>query len=235
MTLWDDLDKEVGAIFQSRWDQRDGTVVPAPENLRLGNGAVKLSASVLYADMIGSTKLVDEKSGQFAAEVYKAFLTCAARTVKSNGGAITAYDGDRIMAVFIGDMKNTRAVTAALNINHTMTNIVRKRLAAQYPNVGFEPRHVVGVDTSDVLVARVGVRNDNDLVWVGRAANHAAKLCDIREPGDYATYITDAVFESMHAQVKVWRDGRAMWEARTWTSQGGVRIHRSNWWVSSFD
>ena len=34
----------------------------------------------------------------------------------------------------------------------------------------------VGIDTSELFVARTGIRRANDLVWVGRAANHAAKL-----------------------------------------------------------
>jgi len=31
------------------------------------------------------------------------------------------------------------------------------------------------------MQARVGVREDNDIVWIGRAANYAAKLCALSE------------------------------------------------------
>jgi class 3 adenylate cyclase len=51
---------------------------------------------------------------RFAAEIYKTFLHCAAKIIRSEDGVITAYDGDRIMAVFIGNAKNTSAVRAAL-------------------------------------------------------------------------------------------------------------------------
>ena len=33
----------------------------------------------------------------------------------------------------------------------------------------------LGIDTSKLFVARTGIRKSNDLVWVGRAANYAAK------------------------------------------------------------
>src|SRR6266446_2721365 len=106
MALADDLKSETAKIFRDAWDTRDGTVVPEAEDLGLANKAVQLEATVLYADMVGSTKMVDNHKPSFAAEVYKAYLRCAAKVIASEEGDITAYDGDRIMAVFIGDAKN---------------------------------------------------------------------------------------------------------------------------------
>ena len=51
MTFKTDLESAVREIFQSPWKERKGKVVPAPESLSSGNDAVKLSATVLYADM----------------------------------------------------------------------------------------------------------------------------------------------------------------------------------------
>src|SRR4051794_27931705 len=99
MGLADDLTSEVGIIFRSQWDIREGDVVPDTPDIKLGNDGVTLDATVLYADIDGSKKMVDSESAQFAAEVYKSYLLCAARLIKSEGGVITAYDGDRVMAV----------------------------------------------------------------------------------------------------------------------------------------
>jgi hypothetical protein len=73
----------------------------------------------------------------------------------------------------------------------------------------------VGIDTGEVRVARAGVRNDNDLIWVGRAPKIAAKLSSIREQG-YSTYITEAVFDKLHESAKVF-NGQQMWERRSWS------------------
>src|SRR2546428_6077871 len=102
-----DLESEVKAIFESKWTKRDGKVVPDPKDLSLGNDAVKLQATVLYADMADSTNLVDHHKHHFSAEIYKTYLRCAARIIKNRQGNITAYDGDRVMAVFLGDSKET--------------------------------------------------------------------------------------------------------------------------------
>ena len=49
------------------------------------------------------------------------------------------------------------------------------------------------------------MRNDNDLVWVGRAANYAAKLCAIREYD--TTFITEEVFNVLlDADGRIYRE-----------------------------
>lgn len=229
MSLQDELTEAVEGIFESRWDVRDGQKVPEAEDLLLGNSGVQLDATVLYADLSGSTRMVDAKTAEFAAEVYKTYLHCAATLVRKLGGVITAYDGDRIMGVFIGDSKNTSAVQCGLGVNWAVTHIVNPALKAQYPKSDFQVQHVVGIDTSSLMAARTGVRGANDLVWVGRAANYAAKLTEL--DSGYPTWITHRVFDSMNKSVKVWRDGREMWEARTWIDMSNLSIYRSNWWV----
>ena len=68
---------------------------------------------------------------------------------------------------------------------------------------------------------------DNDLVWVGRAANYAAKLSALND--GFATYITDSVYDSLHDSVKYALGSHAnMWEARTWTAINNMSIYASN-------
>jgi class 3 adenylate cyclase len=228
MAFKEELETAVRKVFRDPWQSRDGRVVPALQDLGLGNDAVKLYATVLYADIADSTKLVDTSYPEFAAEVYRSYLTCAAKIVKANGGIITAYDGDRIMAVFIGDMKNSNSAKTAMQINKAVLDIINPALVAQYPAATYRLKHVIGIDTSPLFVARIGVRNDNDLVWVGRAANHAAKLSSINE--DNTIFITADVFNKLADFAKFGsRDKKLMWTPRNWTQMGDIRIHSSNW------
>jgi len=226
MSLKDDLEKVVKCIFREQWNKRDGQVVPSSEDLKLCNDAVNLDGVVLYADMSESTKLVDSKKAHFAAEIYKAYLHCAAKIISSEGGEITAYDGDRIMAVFIGNSKNTSAARTALKINYTRINIVNPAIKNQYPNETYQVKHTVGVDSCKLFIARTGIRGSNDLVWVGKAANHAAKLCGLSN--DYASRITCDVYNNLHESIK-YSNGRSMWEEVAWNGMNRT-IYRSNWW-----
>ncbi len=88
-------------------------------------------------------------------------------------------------------------------------------------------KQAVGIDTSNLFVTRTGIRGSNDLVWVGRAANYAAKLCSLRT-GNYATWITADAF-NIHDSAKYDKDKNNMWEVTTWTSYG-IKVYRSSYW-----
>lgn len=230
MALKDDLEKRVKEIFGQQWSTRDGTVVPSDDSIKLSNDAVKLKATVLYADLADSTKLVDGYKDWFAAEVYKTFLHCAAKIIASEGGTITAYDGDRIMAVYLGDSKNSSAARSALKINWAAKNIVQKEMDAKYTNNTYKLYHVCGIDTSDLFVAKTGIRGANDLVWVGRAANYAAKLA--ARDHSKATWITASVYNSLSKETKNSSNGVDMWTKQTWAEMNNATIYSSTYWWS---
>ncbi len=230
MSLGNDLRAEVGGILKTNWKVRDGNVVPEADKVQLGNDAVKLRGTVLYADLADSSGLVKNNSASFAAEVYKSFLVTACRIIRSNGGEITAFDGDRVMAVFIGEGPNTAAAKTGLQLKWAAEKVITPKIKEVYPNSTYSVRHSVGIDVCELFIARTGIRGSNDLVWVGAAANFAAKLCALREEGGFCTYITDEVFSKLHESAKLGGDPkRSMWEQRTF---GGRTIHRSSWWWS---
>jgi class 3 adenylate cyclase len=227
VALKDDLEAQVNEFFSTKWTRRSGQVVPDDTSIKLNNDGVDLDAAVLYADLRASTAMVDGYKDWFAAGVYKAYLYCAARVITSMGGAVTAYDGDRIMAVFIGNLKCTNAAKSALKINWIVTNIVQSEIKKRYPKSTFVLKHTVGVDKSKLLVAKTGARGANDLVWVGRAANHAAKLTSLNT---YKAYITGEVYDAMTDDAKLGGNPKqSMWSQRSWTNMNNRRIYGSSW------
>ncbi|MHB8428499.1 MAG: adenylate/guanylate cyclase domain-containing protein [Acidiferrobacterales bacterium] len=231
MALVDDLTSEVKAIFSAQWAKEDASAVPSPEALRLNaNHAKQLdAATVLYADLDGSTNMVDTLKWQPAAEIYKAYLRCASLIIKGEGGAITAYDGDRVMAVFTGWSRNTSAVRAAMKINRAVIEIIRPAYSTQYTQSTFSIKHVVGIDTSSLRAARVGVRGDNDIVWVGGAANHAAKLCALSK---HPIWITKMIHDDMDDSVRD-TNGSSMWSRYTWNTFDNSTIYGTNFYWHS--
>jgi class 3 adenylate cyclase len=228
VSLKEEIQAEVASIFRARWSERDGNVVPTDESLKLTNDAINVDATVLYADMADSTRLVSGQTKTFSAEIYKSFLHSAAKIIRAEGGSITAYDGDRIMAVYLGNAKNTSAVRTALKIHYAVDQIVKPAIKVQYQEQNYVPHHVVGIDTSKLFVARTGIRGANDLVWVGRAANYAAKLATL--PHEYPTWITEEVYDRMDQSMRI-TDGRPMWEAMDWNAMSKKRIYRSHWYI----
>jgi len=230
MALKDELETHVQKVLDEQWTRRSGQKVPDPEELTLKNTAVELEATVLYADIAGSTKMVKGYKDWFAAEAYKNYLYCAAKIIRARGGTITAYDGDRVMGVFIGSSKNTDAAKCALQINWATKNIVNAKTNAKYTTTDFTLKQRVGIDTSQLFIARTGIRGSNDLVWVGNAANNAAKLAAL-DPR-YPTYITASVYDMLNESLKLGGDPRRNMWTDLGTADLGYKIYGSTFWWS---
>jgi len=189
---------------------------------------------VLYADLVQSSKLGTDFQQKTAARIFQSFLYCMCRLVTEHGGTITSFDGDRIMGIFVGDSKNTSAAKCALKMNYVVMNIIKPKLLKHFASLqkeGFEISHCVGVDTSSILAVRAGQRGSNDLVWVGRAPNLAAKLSDIRNP-PYTSYITaDVFFKLNESTIYGGKEKKLMWEERSYNYLGeSITVYRSSWW-----
>jgi class 3 adenylate cyclase len=233
--LVDDINAAVTSVVCSDWDIRKGTVVPTTEDVKLSNGAVEVDAVYLYADLADSTGLARDFPRTTAAKVIRAYLDATCRVIKASGGQIRSFDGDRVMAVFMGGSKNSDAAKCGLQINYVVDKIVRPKVEANLPSIttkGFEIKHCVGIDSGTALIVRGGVRGDNDLVSIGRAPNVAAKLSDIRN-GNYRTYITEPVFKVLNEKAKFSSgEKKLMWQGPYDREVGGekITVYKSSWW-----
>lgn len=231
MAIAETLEEDIDSVLSQTWDIRDGQVVPETEDVVLAGGGVKLDATMLYADLADSTDLA-MWDRRVAARIFKAFLACSSRLIRHKGGSVRSFDGDRVMGVFVGKSKNTDAVKCALNINWMFVKALKPKFEAKYTKLSdrtYKLAHCTGVDTSETLVVRGGIRNNNDLIWVGRAPNVAAKLSALREPS-YSSFITGDVYDLMNSSSKISSGGENMWEERTWSGGPVSRVFRSSWW-----
>lgn len=230
MALKDELAAEIADILTQAWDLRDGQVVPTTDTVALAGGGVKLDATMLYADLADSTELA-MWDRRVTARICKAYLACASRIIRHHGGEIRSFDGDRVMGVFIGGYKNTNAAKCALKINWMFLKLLKPKFEAKYEalrNGTYKLAQTVGVDTSEVLIVRAGVRNNNDLIWIGRAPNVAAKMSGIRQ-SPYFSFLTKEVYSRLADEAKFGADGREMWEACNWNAGPVKDLYRSSW------
>lgn len=231
MTIAQEIEREINATITQQWNTRAGQQIPDSENVLLSGGAVEIEATFLYADLAKSSQMAKELDRRIAAKILKSFHSSAAKLIRSNSGKIVSFDGDRILGVFHTSTKNSDAAKCALQINWAVRKI-RDVFESRYEsvrNASFKISHGVGVDTGTVLAVRAGARGANDLIWIGRPPNLAAKLSDLRT--DYATHITAAVFNKLMDSSKLSiRDRQLMWERCTWTFLDETLVlYRSAW------
>lgn len=194
MGLQQEIAERVHDVLSTTWELSEPRDVPRTEEVVLGTGAEVMELAVLYCDVAGSSALVSKFPLAVAARIVKLFLRVSTHVISHYGGSITSFDGDRVMAVFSGEGKECRAVRSALALGALVPQVVQPRLTEflkerekpqgvppfVWPAEPFQLRHGSGIDTGRVLIVRAGQRIDNDLIWVGRAANLAARLSEIR-------------------------------------------------------
>lgn len=232
MSFEDDLQKEVRSIFRTEWEVTDGRVIPSTDDISLGNKAKKIELAMLYADMAESTNLVDNYKPLYAAEIYKSFLYVCCKIIRRNGGELVSFDGDRILGAFVGDGKNSAAAKTALNIKWAITKIVQAEHDEYYEDKGIKLNYCVGVDSCEHHVVRTGIRGSNDLLWVGKAANYAAKLTS-HNWSPYHSIITSRVYGSLNDQSKYDGDGKNMW-AQEYSDAINETVYKSSYhWAAT--
>jgi class 3 adenylate cyclase len=198
MTLKDDIAGLINTVIGESWDIRDGRTIPDVESVALRGGAVRIKACILFTDLVASSQLTENFQKRTAAKIYKAFLAVATRIATNNGGTITAFDGDRMMAAFVGDKMCEKATKTAMQLTWAMNELVRPALRRHFESlqaVGFDISHCSGLDVGELFVVKAGNRSANDLVWVGKATNLAARLSEVRI--DEKTLISIAVYNEL--------------------------------------
>lgn len=214
MAIKDELTKKIGEFAVDRWgDIPDAYILPTVDDLTFGNSGEHLDVTVLYADISGSTAMVDELHDTRAAEYYKSFLHCASQLIRRNNGEIQAYDGDRVMALYVGDEQADNAVGTALELNYAVGEIINPAFERIYGSTHRKLQFTVGIDSGKVLAIKVGVRAVGELAWIGGAANYAAKLNSFEGlDHDFPIRVTSLTFDKLTHKSLYATDGSMMWQ-----------------------
>lgn len=242
--LNDKVTQDMRDLMFTEWEIVDGQTVPATNDVTLKNGAVRLEAVYLYADLADSTLLQSVFTQTFAAKVMRMYLNGTCQIIRDGGGHIKSFDGDRVMGIYMGEGKRNNAADAALKISYLVSKIINpiieERLAATKTTRKWEASHGVGVDIGEVLMVRAGVRNNpggatyNDLISVGRAPNVAAKLSSFRDTMRGPIWITEDVFGGLQPKQR-YPDGDLskgeMWDLTRSVDVGPhtLDLYRTTW------
>jgi class 3 adenylate cyclase len=184
--------------------------VPETSDITLEkNEGIEIDAAYLYADLVDSSGLAQRAYRPVTAKIIRAYINSASKLINHYGGEIRSFDGDRVMAIYVGDDKETDAVRTALAINWA-AEVIKERMQEYWEGkLNFWMfKHCIGVDTGKALMTRAGARGDSDLVSIGSAPNVAAKLSDLRSY--YPLHITKEVYEPMSNDV-AFDEQQQMW------------------------
>ena len=136
-------------------------------------GAERKVATVLFADLVGSTALAEHEDPERIRVLLERFYDAMAQEIGDAGGTVENFAGDAVMAAFgVPDAHEDhaeRALHAALAMQRRLEELFGQRLALR-----------IGVNTGEVFAGRA--REGSSFV-TGDAVNVAARLEQAAEPG----------------------------------------------------
>jgi len=135
--------------------------------------------TVLFADLVGSTTLVESLDPEAARSLLDESFHRLAAEIRRCGGTLEKYIGDAILAVFGFPVAHgddaARAVRAALAMRAVLEEPARPQAAGTGPSL----RLRIGMATGEV----VAVLRASDLRVAGDAVHTAARIQQAAEPG----------------------------------------------------
>ncbi len=170
----------------------------------------------------------------------KGYFDGSVRIIKANGGEVRSFNGDGMLALFVGGSRSTHAAKAAKQVDWFVGNILKPELAKYFENnQGASEQKLdfnigCGLDDGHIFAVRVGIRGTNDVAWVGRCTNTAAKLAsDVSSPF-HNVAVTREVYGRLNNSQKYYRFGTHMWSEEDLDEYGGVTraIRTTNYWTS---
>jgi adenylate cyclase len=156
-------------------------VVKDPTRLKLGGE--RRTVTVLFADVVGFTRLSEQLPPETIVAVLNEYFTFASEIVHRHGGIVDKFIGDCVMAVWgLPDSKSDdaqRALAAAEALRRWI-DTGNRRWKAKY---GVEVELAMGLNTGSAVAGNVGSEKRMDFTVIGDTVNVAARLEASAAPG----------------------------------------------------
>jgi len=154
--------------------------VPKKNDLTFGNTVKKLEhAKIFYIDMRKSRQILTDASDFWSVKIHKAFLRAVIHCIEKRDGHLRSFNGDGILAFFIGDNAASKAVRAAMDIKGFVNEINNILIKNDKNKIDFG----IGIAQGQVMIAKSGKGGDDqtkqDLIWIGVALYVAVELSEL--------------------------------------------------------
>ena len=208
------LYRQLDGLFRQYMARDVATALLAdPSQARLGGEVAEVT--VLFADLRGFTPFSEQAPPERVVAMLNEYFGRAVPVILANGGSVTQFVGDAVMALFNAPTRQPdhalRAARAALGVQRAI-----EEAAVREPGW---PLFRIGVNTGPALVGNIGSAELRSFTAIGDTVNLAARLEELAEtgqvvigPGTYAAIAEVAVAHRLEGiEVRGMRRRLAPW------------------------
>ena len=196
-TLLSQRQDRLWSVLYERY--RYNTSIKRGQDFLLNHVDSKISLVVMYADLVGSTKMSMALPVERMAKIIKVFSHELSSVVESYNGFVLKYVGDAVIACFPSGFNKYLSCDTAFQCAKSMINIIENGINPifekdkdNYPKLAVK----IGMDEGENLAIQYGYDKSSPIDLIGYPMNVAAKMTSLTGPNKIT--VGNNVYKLLH-------------------------------------
>jgi len=143
----------------------------------------RMTLSVLYADIRGSTSLAERVEPELFVGFINAYLSRMVEVILAHEGTLDKFVGDEVMALFGAPVAQADHALRAARVGLALQEAYKGIVAEWQPRGIGDPSLGVGIATGEMIVGEMGSVHRTNYTVIGLTANLGARICAAAGPG----------------------------------------------------
>ena len=214
-TLLSQRQERLWSVLHERYQYN--TSIKRGQDFLLNHVDSKLSLVVMYADLVGSTKMSMVLPVERMAKIIKAFSHELSSVVESYNGFVLKYVGDAVIACFPSGFNKYLSCDTAFQCAKSMINIIENGINPifekdkdNYPKLAVK----IGIDEGENLAIQYGYDKSAPIDLIGYPMNVAAKMTSLTGPNKIT--VGNNVYKLLHPTLQPEFQEMQMKEGTEW-------------------
>ena len=159
------------------------TSIKRGQDFLLKHVSSKIPLVIMYADLVGSTKMSMTLPVDKVVTIVRAFSHEISSVVESHDGYVLKYVGDAVIAFFSSGFNKYLACDKAVRCAQSIINVVKNGISPILNKHDFpELRVKVGIDEGENVVVQYAYDKSSQIDILGYTMNVAAKITSLTNP-----------------------------------------------------
>ncbi|MBM7279518.1 HAMP domain-containing protein [Gordonia rubripertincta] len=171
------------------------TVAELAINDGVGMHGTNTEVGVLFVDIVGSTRLSQNRSPDDVAELLNAFFSIVFDVVDQHSGFVNKFEGDAALAVFGAPVELDDPAGHALAAARDLADRLAKSL---------DIRWGIGVSYGEVFAGNIGAERRYEYTVIGDPVNECARLSDMAKTGRIPALASGAAIDAAAEEADEW-------------------------------
>lgn len=177
------------------------TSIKRGQNFLLKHVSSKIPLVIMYADLVGSTKMSMTLPVDKVVTIVRAFSHEMSSVVESHDGYVLKYVGDAVIAFFSSGFNKYLTCDKAVRCAQSMINVVKNGISPILNNYDYPELMVkVGIDEGENVVVQYAYDKSSQIDILGYTMNVAAKITSLTNPNTVS--VGENLYKLLHPGIQ---------------------------------